>query len=644
MEDEGIGSWRWWKIPLPPLEPVTPVTTTTTRTETATKSKVVSFPVAPTTTTTPSLFEMKNKAQKLLEKEAEKSKSKASPKDEKWLRTVLHSGTVSDRAAATRILFQENPYNLKAFDSILAMARKKGRREAQMGFDSLKELFISHLLPYRALVLFKDQPYAHPKVTETHLVQWLYEEEIKQRYAQFLGLLEATSHDTVLHSREISVRVLADLVQARPQEQASVILASLVNKLGDPEKKLASKICYHLTCVIKKKEVLRSPIAKELEIFLARSNLTIHAQYYAAIVLNQMILKRGEKELPNKLITVYFSLFKTLHDKGEIEAKILTALLSGVNRAFPYASLPDEIYEEHFDLLFKIVHVTTFNKAMQALLLLFQVLSHRRSISTRFYRALYDKMLSPDLYTSSRQNLFFHILFKSLKEDYSLPRIRAFFKRLLQVSFCQNAGFSCAALMLISELLKQKPLLWTLLTQPEDHGDDEEHFVDQPIRRNNESSNKNKRENTTEGEQSDEDMKMSSKLTFGNGSTQDSDQDEVEEVEEERPPKKATKPVTTKKPSGVVGVGSEQKFKYDARKRDPEFCNADRACLWELVDLVITPLLPSSLTGNSPFVSTLSFPSSCLFVCLVVCTDNTFESFPSVSGEVCQHSDWRIGD
>jgi len=402
MEEIGSTMWRWWKAELPPVIEVAKDGEGNDQLETKKdkkrKQKKGNDKDETTTTTTAAaadlLEKQKAKAKQLLEKESQKKYSKASKKDERWLQTVLKSGTLSDRAAATTILFQENPFDLKTFDGMLAMAKKKGRREAQMGFESLKELFINQLLPYgRPLRSFKEQPYYRvEKVTDQHLLFWMFEEEIKLRYAQFIGVLEATTHDTVEHFREFSVKILADLLLARPHEQASAILSILVNKLGDPDKKLASKVCYHLTCVIKRKEPLRMTLAKEVEIYLARSNLTQHAQYYGTIVLNQMILKRGEFELPNKLINIYFALFKKLHSAGEIEGKILNSLLTGVNRAFPYASLSDETYNEHFDILFKIVHVSTFNKAMQALLLLFQVLSHRKSVTSRFFRALYDKV------------------------------------------------------------------------------------------------------------------------------------------------------------------------------------------------------------------------------------------------------------
>lgn len=59
--------------------------------------------------------------------------------------------------------------------------------------------------------------------------------------------------------------------------------------------------------------------------------------------------------------------------------------------------------------------------------------------------------------------MFLNLLYKSLKADVVLRRVKAFAKRLLQVSAEQNPSFVCGALFLISELMKAKPGLKLLL-------------------------------------------------------------------------------------------------------------------------------------------------------------------------------------
>lgn len=63
--------------------------------------------------------------------------------------------------------------------------------------------------------------------------------------------------------------------------------------------------------------------------------------------------------------------------------------------------------------------------------------------------------------------MFLNLLFKSLKADTVLRRIRAFIKRLLQVSAQQGPDFACAALIVISGVMQAKPELKTLLQEEE---------------------------------------------------------------------------------------------------------------------------------------------------------------------------------
>lgn len=74
-------------------------------------------------------------------------------------------------------------------------------------------------------------------------------------------------------------------------------------------------------------------------------------------------------------------------------------------------------------------------------------------------------MLDPGLSSSSKQSMFLNLLYKSLKVDIVLRRVKAFVKRLLQVSAEQSASFACGALFLVSEVMKVKPGLKTLLQE-----------------------------------------------------------------------------------------------------------------------------------------------------------------------------------
>ena len=73
---------------------------------------------------------------------------------------------------------------------------------------------------------------------------------------------------------------------------------------------------------------------------------------------------------------------------AEVDARMLGALLTGVRRAFPYveSGKAEGVATAHADALFRILHTAPFGVAVQALALLFQLLSARSAVSDRFYR------------------------------------------------------------------------------------------------------------------------------------------------------------------------------------------------------------------------------------------------------------------
>lgn len=52
---------------------------------------------------------------------------------------------------------------------------------------------------------------------------------------------------------------------------------------------------------------------------------------------------------------------------------MMSALLMGVNRAYPYAKLESDKLSDHINTIYRVVHVANFNVSLHALTLLFQV-------------------------------------------------------------------------------------------------------------------------------------------------------------------------------------------------------------------------------------------------------------------------------
>ncbi|CAB1340408.1 unnamed protein product [Coregonus sp. 'balchen'] len=404
-----------------------------------------------------------------------------------WMKNVVSAGTLADRMAAMTVLIQDAPVqSIEHVENLVSMVKKKGsRRQGLMALDTLRELFMSDLLPVnRKLRTFAQHPFdkleqkasGNKDARDRRLILWYFEHLLKHHVAEFVVALDDLAHDTVAATKAKSLATAHELLINRP-EQERALLIQVVNKLGDPEYKTAAKASYLLETLLHKHPNMKAVVCSEVERLMFRPNINLKAQYYAVCFLNQVLLSHDEAELASKLISIYFSFFRACIKKKDVESKMLSALLSGVNRAYPYAKAGDEKVKEQLDTLFKVVHLAKFNTAVQALMLLFQVMDSQQIISDRYYVALY------------RQSMFLNLLYKSLKADIVLRRVKGFVKRLLQVSCEQNPTFACGALFLVSEVMKAKPGLKMLLQEGGDgeeenfkdlkeEEDDEERFVD----------------------------------------------------------------------------------------------------------------------------------------------------------------------
>lgn len=538
----------------------------------------------------------------------------------KFMKDIMTSGTLEDKVSALTLVIQESPlHNTKAFESLLGLARKKNRNQAIMALGALKDLLGSGVVlpPDRKLRPFGRQPglisalqdkAAHWRsgneipgdIQEVHLIFWAYEDWLKRTYFEMLQVMEGWCNDEVEFARNRAVTFVWELLKEKPEQEEN-LLRLLVNKLGDTDKKVASRASHLLLQLQLAHPVMKSVIIGAVESdLLFRPCQSLHAKYYAIISLNQTILSQKEQATANKLLDIYFSIFvgvlkqeKYNHDpkvapngkaqggggqagkkakkkqaqkEAEVESKVLAdvqikdrliaQVLTGINRAFPFADAQSATMDAHLDTLFRITHSSNFNTSIQALMLIYQITVTKQSSVDRYYRTLYESLLDPRLLSSSKQILYLNLLYKSLKSDINIKRVQAFVKRLLQVITLHEPSFACGVLYLIHELQITFPSIKTMLTEPEiSAADEEENFVDAP----------------------DEDADL--------------------------PPNR--NPTAFTPPSDA----------YNPRKREPEYSNADRSCLWELVPLIAhyhpsVSLFASRLLQTQPFDKQKPDPST----------------------------------
>lgn len=178
------------------------------------------------------------------------------------------------------------------------------------------------------------------------------------------------------------------------------------------------------------------------------------------------------------------------------------------------------------ETLFRITHSSNFNTSIQALMLIEQLSTSKHLATDRFYRTLYESLLDPRLITSSKHALYLNLLFRALRSDLNIKRVKAFAKRLLQIVTLHQPPFICGVIYLIKELEVTFPGLKSLFNDPEvDDEDEEEIFRDVP--------------------------------------------------------EDGSSPIPAPK------AAPKHADLYDGRKRDPEHSNADKSCLWESIPFLV---------------------------------------------------------
>ncbi|KAK6529280.1 hypothetical protein TWF281_008458 [Arthrobotrys megalospora] len=512
-----------------------------------------------------------------------------------FLSQIMTSGTVEDKISALTIVCTDSPlHTTKTLESLLNLAKKKSRNQTIGSLTAIKDLFANgSILPSdRKLRPFAKQPLGEllayekskgaDQIFKAYLLLWTFEDWIKDFYFEVLKTMEIVANDAgVTWVRMKAVDMVYELLKQKPEGEVN-LMRLLVNKLGDPDRKVASKTSHLLLQLMVAHPAMKSTVISSIESdALLKSSKNTHAQYYSIITLNQTILTRADDSVANQLLNIYFAQFADIlgggakkplkpikpkadgklskkakkrlaQDKKDAEleeessSKLISAVLTGVNRAFPFASIDDDVFNKHLDTLFRITHGSNFNTSLQALTLIFQVSNSKQMVSDRFYRSLYESLVDPRLATSSKQAMYLNLLFRALKSDHKLVRVQAFVKRIIQIASMHQPPFICGVLYLLRELEGTFPTLKNMLDRPIEYDSEEEVFRD---------------------------------------------------VDDERD-------VTASKPEEPKKESKE----YDGRKRDPLYSNADRSSIWELVPFLshfhpTVGLYANSLYGDAPMPS-----------------------------------------
>ena len=145
-------------------------------------------------------------------------------------------------------------------------------------------------------------------------------------------------------------------------------------------RKIAAKTSHVLSELTNRHPAMKSIVLNEVESLVFRKNISPKAQYYALCYLSTVVLSSEEYDLALKLVHIYLNFFKMCVKDGEADTKLMSVLLTGINRAHPFCATDQElISRENEDVLFRLIYMASLPIAIQCLMLLFQV----RSIESR---------------------------------------------------------------------------------------------------------------------------------------------------------------------------------------------------------------------------------------------------------------------
>ena len=624
-------------------------------------------------------------------------------RDGQWLRQVLSSGTRSDRVAAMALMTQQDAlHSLRHVRALVNMCAKRVRKEAYLALDTTKDLFLTNLLPHdRRLRTFDASvaawAAAHPAKapaasagsaagvsgesakkrrrggrrrkggaaddakggakggaatagtwvaappSPAFLVLWAFEEELRAVYGAFLSALEDGANDAMAHMKRSSMRCAAQLLEGAPEGEGR-LLSLLVNKLGDPDRKVATNAQHHLHTLCLKHTAMKTVVVKALRTFVLDPRSPQRGQFYGLSFLSQLPLHREWGDLTSLVLSTYLLVFqqtlvqkprKGRHapakaaDEGDAAAppagkkaakaaaaatitrvssaalgsRMLAAILTGLNRALPYVlgmeggeggegGVPPALAPlvSQLDAVFQVTRGGPYGTRVQALMLIHAVgkaLVEREGGNVaaadaaatatsaaaspggrtmhRFFKALYDALLDPDLLTTRRaHHMLLNLVFRVLRHEPSALRVRAVAKRLAQVAATAAPPLACGILVLLSTLLRERPGVLGMLHQPEvaagaDQGGTPGSGTD---------SDAGSASDDAEDDEEEGDPLLQG--AGGEGSEAAGDTQQQQQQQQQRRRRRDTRP---------------QAGMYDPRARDPSDSGAASACLWELLTL-----------------------------------------------------------
>ncbi len=453
----------------------------------------------------------KDRATEFLNQEKDKAVS------DKMHSKIQRQGTFADRVMARIHTFMDNPIpNVQLLDELVTMMQDGTRHHQHDLMTQMVEVFEEVLPSDRVLLPFEEREFK-PTVTDVELARALYEAELKPVYLRYLKCVEQMTYDTITKRRVDAMRTLQGLMVSKPEQDAT-ILAILVNKIGDTEKKVASEAVHLLARLLGTHTAMCVDVAAAVDGFI-HGSITMHSLRYALSFLSQMVLTR-KLPIADQLVASYLHVFVTqlkLRELGHYSAAaiqaaqtaqegktngkkgkkgdkakddekdntpikpvhtpgltssddlaydptVVTTVLKGLARAAPFITDKKAAlarFEPHTTELFAMARTSPLPTALSCLTFLLELTTPETPAHQHVCVLLYHLLRSPELRTSSHGQELVRLVGRAAATDKDGERGLALLRRALQAFAVESPALACGVMMTMPHTMRRNKTVRT---------------------------------------------------------------------------------------------------------------------------------------------------------------------------------------
>lgn len=425
--------------------------------------------------------------------------------DPTLIQELLERGTFSDKLKTRASQIIENPLgSLDHLDELLTLF--ESRRNVDKVIYVLRDLFQNYLMPYRALIPFKERPLKQIvtkleteketsgvpsldiQLAHASLIFWYFEDAIKNRYNHFLSLIDDMVSNPYNEDLQLLViRVLREFVCLIPESRhiaLSILIRSIINpSIQLQVRRLLLQIidanafwyCPDIQISDLVRELLRSLYTNlSLEPLRAIPRVSSITNTLKHIPVGQHL------ELHSVLLDAYTHAISGIRlmgrsrsflDEGNpIYSKGMANIMKGLEKLL-VPSINKERFFEILEVILSIGEIKVLETQLAVLRLFYRAKvslgSLPESVDKYLYRRLFSVTMTTGFHSVKVCKTLSNLLFSIIVNDTDESRAVALFKRMLQSTFGQVSIFTAFMIKAVFRSLEEKPQLWKYIKTSE---------------------------------------------------------------------------------------------------------------------------------------------------------------------------------